>query len=89
MRFYSVRRAWTSLLVVGVPLSVLALIWAVFMGGRLSVAALACVYLLLAGAGRAEAAKREREQRPYREIRVAHQLERIRSTLPELSPRDL
>ena len=84
MRFYSVRRAWTSLLVVGVPLSLLTLIWGLFFGGRLSIAALALVYLLIAAAGRAQAIKQEREQRPHRERRVAHQLERIRSTLPDV-----
>ena len=89
MGFYSVRRAWTSLLVVGVPVSILALIWALFMGGRLSVAALAFVYLLIVVAGRAQAIKRERVERPYREKRVAHQLERIRSTLPDLQTPDL
>lgn len=84
MHFYSVRRAWTSLLAVGVPLSILTLVWATFLGGRLNVAALAVVYLLVATAGRAQAIKREREERPHRERRVAHQLERIRSTLPGL-----
>ncbi|HWD65271.1 MAG TPA: hypothetical protein VG405_08855 [Solirubrobacteraceae bacterium] len=82
MRFYTIRRAWTSLLVVGVPVSVLALIWSAFMGGRASVAALAFVYLLLVACGRAQAIKQERDERPYREKRVEHQLARIRSTLP-------
>lgn len=69
---------------VGVPLSVLALVWAVFLGGRPTVAGLAVVYLLLGAVGRAQAIKKERDERPYREVRVAHQLARIRSTLPEL-----
>jgi hypothetical protein len=82
MPFYTLRRAWTSLLVVGVPVSFLSLAWAVFMGGRASVAALAVVYLLIVACGRAQAIKRERDERPYRDRRVAHQLARIRSTLP-------
>lgn len=82
MRFYTLRRAWTSLLVVGVPVSFLALIWTVFMGGRTSVAALAFVYLLIVACGRAHAIKQERDERPDRERRMAHQLARIRSTLP-------
>lgn len=84
MHFYSVRRAWTSLLAIGVPLSSLTLVWAVFFGGQLGVAALAIGYLLIAAVGRAQAIKKERDERPYREVRVAHQLERIRSTLPDL-----
>lgn len=84
MRFYSVRRAWTSLLAVGVPLSILTLVWSLFFGGRLAVAALAVAYLLIAVIGRAQAIKRERDERPYRAERVADQLERIRSTLPDL-----
>ena len=82
MRFYTLRRAWTSLLVVGVPVSLLALAWAAFMGGRASVAALAFVYLLIVACGRALAIKQELDERPHRERRVAHQLGRIRSTLP-------
>lgn len=82
MRFYTLRRAWTSLLVVGVPVSVLALIWATFLGGRTSVAALAFVYLVIVACGRALAIKQELAERPYREVRVAHQVARIRSTLP-------
>jgi hypothetical protein len=82
MRFYTLRRAWTSLLVVGVPVSFLALAWAAFMGGRVSVAALAFVYLLIVACGRAQAIKQERDERPYRAKRVEHQLSRIRSTLP-------
>lgn len=82
MRLYTLRRAWTSLLVVGVPLACLALVWWAFMGGRANAAALALVYLLLVACGRAQAIKRERTERPYREARVAHQLARIRSTLP-------
>jgi hypothetical protein len=82
MGFYSLRRAWTSLLVVGVPVAFLALAWAAFMGGRGSVAALAFVYLLIVACGRALAIKQERDERPYRAKRVEHQLARIRSTLP-------
>jgi hypothetical protein len=82
MRFYTLRRAWTSLLVVGVPVSFLSLAWTVFMGGRASVAALALVYLLIVACGRAMAIKREQAERPNRDRRVAHQLARIRSTLP-------
>lgn len=82
MRLYTLRRAWTSLLVVGVPVSLLSLAWAVFMGGRATVAGLAFVYLLIVVCGRAQAIKREHDQRPHRERRVAHQLARIRSTLP-------
>jgi hypothetical protein len=82
MRLYTLRRAWTSLLVVGVPLSFLALAWAAFMGGRASVAELAFAYLVIVACGRAQAIKQERNERPHRERRVAHQLARIRSTLP-------
>lgn len=82
MGLYTLRRAWTSLLVVGVPVSVLSLAWSLFMGGRATVAALAFVYLLIVACGRAQAIKREHDERPYRERRVAHQLARIRSTLP-------
>ena len=84
MRFYSVRRAWTSMLAVGVPLALLTVVWTVFLGGRPAVAGLAVAYLLIAVAGRAQAIKQERDERPYRAERVAHQLERIRSTLPDL-----
>ena len=82
MRFYTLRRAWTSLLVVGVPVSFLSLAWAAFMGGRTSVAALAFVYLLIVACGRAVAIRQEHVERPYREKRMEHQLARIRSTLP-------
>jgi hypothetical protein len=85
MGFYTLRRAWTSLLVVGIPVAFLALAWAAFMGGRGSVAALAFVYLLIVACGRALAIKKERDERPYRDRRVAHQLARIRSTLPCVS----
>jgi hypothetical protein len=82
VRLYTLRRAWTSLLVVGVPVSVLSLAWSVFMGGRATVAGLAFVYLLIVACGRAHAIKRERDELPHRERRVTHQLARIRSTLP-------
>jgi len=82
MGFYTLRRAWTSLLVVGVPVSFLSLAWAAFMGGRASLAALAFVYLLIVACGRALAIKQERDERPYRAKRVEHQLARIRSTVP-------
>lgn len=72
------------MLAVGVPLSVLTLAWAVFLDGQPAVAALAVAYLLIAATGRAQAIKRERDERPYRADRVAHQLERIRSTLADL-----
>lgn len=84
MRFYSVGRAWTSLLAIGVPLAILTVVWTIFLGGQPAVTALAVVYLLLAAAGRAQAMKRERDEQPYRDLRVADQLERIRSTLPNL-----
>jgi hypothetical protein len=84
MAFYSVRRAWTSLLVVGIPTSLLSLFWAMFMGGRASMAVLSVAYLMIVASGRAQSAHRERRERPHREARVATQLERIRSTLPEL-----
>jgi hypothetical protein len=82
MGLYTLRRAWTSLLVVGVPVSFLSLAWAAFMGGRASVAALAFVYLLIVACGRTLAIKQERDERPYRAKRMEHQLARIRSTLP-------
>lgn len=63
-------------------MSFLSLAWAAFMGGRSSVAALAFVYLLIVACGRALAIKQERAERPHRERRMAHQLARIRSTLP-------
>jgi hypothetical protein len=84
MHFYTVQRAWMSLLVVGLPTACLALAWVVFMGGRPVAALLAFAYLLIAVVGRAQAARRERREQPHRRKRVVTQLERIRSTLPDL-----
>lgn len=72
------------MLAVGVPLALLTLVWTIFFGGRLAVTGLAVAYLLIAVMGRAQAIKRERDERPYRAERVAHQLDRIRSTLADL-----
>lgn len=84
MRFYSVQRAWNSLLVIGVPVACLTLAWTAFMGGRPVMVLLAVAYLLIVAAGRGQAAHRERREQPQRRKRVDRQLERIRSTLPDV-----
>lgn len=78
---YSVRHLWTSLLVVGIPTALLAVGWAVFMGGRPVAGELAGCYLLIVIAGRAHAAEQERRARPVRAARVRKQLARVRETL--------
>ena len=82
MALYMARRIWTSLIAVCLPGALVALAWALFFGGRAVIAELAGAYLLILILGRAQAAERERRQRPLRAQRVRTQLERIRSTLP-------
>lgn len=78
---YSVRRLWTSLLVIGIPTAILAVVWVLFMGGRPVTGELAGCYLLIVVAGRAHAAEQERRAKPIRAARVRSQVERVRSTL--------
>jgi hypothetical protein len=82
MAFDRARRLWTSLLVVGVPTSIVTIVWVLFMNGRAIAAELAGAYLLTAIAGRAHAAEMARRAKPARLARVQGQLDRVKSTLP-------
>jgi len=82
MAIYMARRLWTSLIAVCLPGALVALAWVLFFGGRAVIAELAGAYLMILILGRAQAADRERRQKPLRAQRVHTQLERIRSTLP-------
>jgi hypothetical protein len=79
--FYRLQRMWTSLLVIGIPLAVLAVVWAIFMGGRATTGVLAGCYLLIAAAGRAHSAEQARRQKPVRLARVRTQVDRVKASL--------